>query len=301
MNPVADRCIVFIANELALPGLRAAVISCVEQLAVDALDIPIFIFHYQISERSLLDLSERVRTKYPGQRLEMRGADVSEYRGLLPLHGDLMTYFKLSRPEMLPEYRYILYLDADMLILGSLKEPCMVDLGDAPLAASGVGGIMHSLESRFLKSLGYGELEFGFNAGVLLLNAELWRKAGLKEKCKEFGLRHRSECQSGDQTILVGMYARQFVKLRPELNSYWEPWEKRKQDCTIVHFVGSPKPWDFAGRWLHTGYALWNRYARLGGHNGVVFWWKHGSAMLVRAWHIRRSLFRALVRRISIA
>jgi lipopolysaccharide biosynthesis glycosyltransferase len=297
MKSKNKQCIVFIANGLALPGLRAAVSSCVEQLAADALDLTIFIYYQGVAQESLLSLVRRIHAVYPQQRFELKHADVSEYEGLLPLHGDLMTYFKLSLPEKLPEFDRIIYFDSDMLILGSIRELCAMELGRAPFAAVG-GSITYALECKFFAELGYSEPDLGINAGMLVLNAGLWRSEGLKEVCKEFGKRHCAACRSADQTILTGLFARQFVRVSPEFNECWGPWGQKPSDARIVHFVGSPKPWDLGGRWLHSAYGAWRSYAKRGGHAGLPFWCRYGASMLLRTWHIRRSLARAALRKI---
>lgn len=113
-----------------------------------------------------------------GLRIEtlLIGEDFSK----LPVAGPYTraVYLSLLLPELLRETRRILYLDVDLIVMRDVSELVDVDLGDHPLAAARDGFISESPrmptsdDGPSPSPLTYGY----FNAGVLVINADVWRR-----------------------------------------------------------------------------------------------------------------------------
>ena len=62
-------------------------------------------------------------------------------------------------------------------------------------------------------------------------------------------------------------------------------------DKAIIHFVGSPKPWDLFGKIIHEGNGTWKTY-------NTKFWKnQYGNITVqkvIRTWKIRRSILKHL-------
>ena len=171
------------------------------------------------------------------------------FEGLPSLHGSMAVYSRLLLPEIIPEDK-ILYIDADTLIQEDLSPLYSTDLGAAPLGAVVNGKMTQSLDAPLRFRLGHAYDAKAFNSGVLLFNAKSWRKEELLDRCVKFGIENKDDIQVVDQTILNCVFNGQVENLPAKYNS-------RERDAAILHFIGSPKPWDIGGRWLAPNADLW--------------------------------------------
>ena len=174
------------------------------------------------------------------------------------LFGNKFTFMKLMLPELLDEDR-IIYLDSDLVVRRDLSELFSSDIGGYVVAASGVAEIEWQLERSFFASLGLNEKAKYFNGGVMLIDLQRWRASRITEKCMEFIEKYPRELITADQTVLnYVFYKNQFFELDSSYNQALYPTSKPVMHTTekIFHFVGSPKPWDFLGEFLHTNYFL---------------------------------------------
>lgn len=279
-----------------LPGLHVTLASFLRNNH-DWSDYFVAIFTSGVSESEKKELRDTAQQARAGIEIEFRDADISLYSGLKPLHGDLMTYTRLSLARIFNDHSRILYLDADLLIRSSLKELVHVNMGEAPFAASGVGVIKFTLENDFymnvLKIDGDGR---AFNAGVLLINAERWRRDDLETKCIKFGEKYKMYLGSADQTILTAMFSADFFPLPAQYNVSGAPSVYPASDAVILHYVGSPKPWDVFARFVHLSWPEWSACKKDTAMGTSSFFFTHMTEILRRTWIIRRSYFREYLR-----
>ena len=93
------------------------------------------------------------------------------------------TYFRLFIAEMFPEYDKAIYIDSDTVVLGDISKLYDIDLGDNP-----VGGCHEQAMVQVDVYGTYAEEVVGvsrhnfFNAGMMLINCQMWRKTGLLDK-----------------------------------------------------------------------------------------------------------------------
>ena len=132
-----------------------------------------------------------------------------------------------------------------------------------------------------------------FNAGVILFNLKKWRDLNIGSKWKQLAEKYPNDLISHDQTLLNAISEGNFAHLPPHFNSAWFPGSKRPADAdhALIHFVGSPKPWDHFGRMAHRGYSIWS-------HFDTVIWRKeYGKLTLLkirRTWKIKKSILKLL-------
>jgi lipopolysaccharide biosynthesis glycosyltransferase len=207
------------------------------------------------------------------------------------LHGDRTTYGRLLLADLV-DANELLYLDADLIIEVNVLELEDFDFKGHILGAVSGGRFKYVLGSQFYSDKpGLSpELEY-FNAGILLLNLREWRLQHVKEKCLEIALKYKDDLPSHDQSILNILCAGNFARLPLNYNCAWYP-DKQKPDVSekmILHFVGSPKPWDLFGSFIHTGYNTWKKYL---GDTWSSAFKGVSTEEIARAWKIRRSYFR---------
>jgi lipopolysaccharide biosynthesis glycosyltransferase len=206
-----------------------------------------------------------------------------------------MTYLRLYLPGLIPEADTILYLDSDLIVNTDVSSFFNEELGDLPLGAVHGANVFWDLDGDFLKSVVLADEDRVFNAGVLLLNAKLWRETGLMEQSLEFGRIHASFLRSADQTILNALFSRKFHALPKRYNvPFLETDKPLALADGIYHFVGSPKPWDPLGRFFQNNWRLWESAVGNTRFQWSDFLSQHLMTYALRAWTLRRSYFRAV-------
>lgn len=175
--------------------------------------------------------------------------ELDSFRQISIAHSHLskMTYARLLIDRVLPlELKKILYLDVDILVLGCLDELFRMDLQDCVIGAArdAIDSYIKRHDSDFS---GVPRVQDYFNAGVLLVNLELWRENRISERTLEYLIRNPQtpyEDQDGLNAACDGLWK--------EIDSQWNFCEHQWVDLSdlsveerpkIVHFVTWEKPW----------------------------------------------------------
>ena len=178
--------------------------------------------------------SDIIDIKLPEQAV-FQGWETKEYIST-------MTYARYFIPDYIPEEK-VLYLDSDLIVNQSLDTLFDIDLqGNLLAAVWDTDGIT-------------------FNAGVMLINNDDWRKEKLKDTLlaqSEMTLKSVSEGKfesfNGDQTILNQVCSNRWLELDTVYNlqvghdttAFYNKWENYFNELvspSIIHFVSYRKPW----------------------------------------------------------
>lgn len=158
-----------------------------------------------------------------------------------------MTYARLLIPRVFPAtVSRVLYLDTDILVLDDLRELWKTDLEGAIVGAvlDGVDPQLKGGKSGLEK---VPRVRDYFNAGVLLIELDRWRKEQVSQRALEYLARYpRSPYmdQDGINVVCDGRWK----QLDPRWN-FQDHFRKRISDMdpserpAIAHFVTSSKPW----------------------------------------------------------
>lgn len=126
----------------------------------------------------------------------------------------LTTYARLFAPSLLPKsIDKILYLDADAVVDGSLKELWEVDLMDY-----WCGAVLDGSPTYNNLLLGLPENNDHYNNGMLLINLKKWRDDGLEEKFTNFIVENNGRVFHNDQGVLNVVCNGNVLKLHPKYN-----------------------------------------------------------------------------------
>lgn len=173
-------------------------------------------------------------------------AEISYFYNLPKLQNSALPYQKLIVPKFINS-DFIVYLDCDTIVNGNIFEYITVNTIQRPLAAVAT----HKTKWRFDKDtlLEYGHLDdqYCFNSGVLIYNTELWKKHDICKKNIQHVREFSSKLRSHDETFLNLRFP-DFQKLSADLNILIPPLRDSYADqipSGILHFIGSPKPWEF--------------------------------------------------------
>lgn len=171
------------------------------------------------------------------------------------------TYYRLFISKMFPEYKRIIYLDVDLYVLKDVASLLAIDMGGKPIAAA------HDYNSPFMrnhmKDVGFDCVYDVFNAGVLVIDTEVFEKERIREYClKLLGEDHERE------THLLTMADQDALNLVVKGNVAWidQRWNVQVQhesnpeyridyngteenddshEAYIIHFAGENKAWHF--------------------------------------------------------
>jgi lipopolysaccharide biosynthesis glycosyltransferase len=174
-----------------------------------------------------------------------------------------------------------------------------IDLNGYALAAVNGSKLKFVLDGEFIiREIGISPESEYFNSGVMLMNLQKWRSEELKEKCLDVARKYPTEIRSHDQTLLNAIFANNYARLPQKYNCAWLGYIPKPvvANDMILHYVGSPKPWDIGGKILHAGYKTWRKY--LDGDWSKAYYHIRANN-LVRTWKIRRSYIRFIMKKIK--
>jgi lipopolysaccharide biosynthesis glycosyltransferase len=289
--------IAFNINKLALVGLGVTLnsllkncsdpkklkfyILCADLKSSDKKNISNLLFRFGISNEVFIDFN------------------VKEHFGSFrSLQGDLTNYGRLLLQDYILEDS-VLYLDADLVIEVDVLSLDGFDFQGKAIAAKNAGVMRNALDNSFLcNEIGLDPDISVFNSGILLFNLKVWREKDIKRQCLNFGESYSDKLISHDQTVLNALFAGNFASLPEQFNTPWyanmnRPINKK----AILHFVGSPKPWDIFGRYFHKGFPVWYSYLDAEWKK-KYYKWTYGE--FLRVWHIRRSYTRLFIIKIKL-
>jgi lipopolysaccharide biosynthesis glycosyltransferase len=176
---------------------------------------------------------------------------------LLPLiphaHYTIDTYTRLWLGEFFPEtVDRVLYLDADIVVVGSIAPLWSTDLGGALMGAVDIPG-----SDQGVRRLAMRMEEGYFNAGVLLIDVAQWRATRAELTVLDY-IRVNPERVSYDQDALNACFRSRTKRLDYKWNVirpfYREPLvlplgrpeiEAIRRDACVIHFNGGSKPWSY--------------------------------------------------------
>ena len=158
-------------------------------------------------------------------------------------HVTLPTYFRYKIGSLLKDISKVLYLDCDIIIKKSLKPLFETDLGN-----NFFGMVKDAESEKEAKRLG---LKNYFNAGVMLINLDLWRKENLEEKLFKYSKENIDKILWQDQDVINLVCSERIKELKNEWNFQFFLYDfmdyqglvKELKDASILHFAGRFKPW----------------------------------------------------------
>jgi lipopolysaccharide biosynthesis glycosyltransferase len=175
-------------------------------------------------------------------------------------HFGIVVYFRILIPDLLPtSVRRALYIDCDTLVLDDVGR-----LWESSLAGHCLGAVQDLYLPRLAQGLpnhrrlGLSGRTKYFNSGVLLMDLDRWRRAGISEKVLDYIERHGEDIRYPDQdglnAVLAGKWAELDVRWNSALHVFmFRSWRTSPYDRktyfdllsrpSILHFTGGPKPW----------------------------------------------------------
>lgn len=172
-------------------------------------------------------------------------------------HFSNANYYRLLIPNLLPsEIKEVLYLDADLLVLSTLRGLFNLELNDYCIAAVECARFDRHKELRMNKESNY------FNSGVMLINIDVWKRKVITKKVIDFTNKYPERIHFADQCGLNAIINGKWFPLHPKYNlqtAFLESeiecntfsksdMEEAKRYPSIIHYTGSSKPWQYMNR-----------------------------------------------------
>jgi lipopolysaccharide biosynthesis glycosyltransferase len=215
---------------------------------------------------------QRSLTRFPNHSLTFQKfSPPADLR--LPLasvaHYTIDTYTRIWLTEFFPPtVDRVLYLDADIVVVGSIAPLWRTDLAGALMGAVDIPG-----SDQGARLLGMRLEEGYFNAGVLLIDLARWRATRAEQIVIDY-IRTHPERLEYDQDALNACFRRVTKRLDYKWNVirpfFREPLalpleraeiEAVRRDALIIHFNGSSKPWSYFCD--HPRRAEYDKYLRM--------------------------------------
>ncbi|MDO5521889.1 MAG: glycosyltransferase family 8 protein [bacterium] len=154
------------------------------------------------------------------------------------------TCYRLLIPEVITQYEKVIYLDCDLVVLRDLKELFETDISTYAFAA--VKEELNIYQKEYVQTrLGVPADEY-INAGIMLINMELFRSKRLKENYIA-AIRERKHYRYPEQDVLNQGCRGQILFLDVKWNIRWYLPKDQKYDMAVVHYASRIKPWNKVG------------------------------------------------------
>ena len=237
--------IFFTTDDRYVPFLDVAVSSLIQNASKD--------YRYRIIVLNTGILQENIdlvkRNECEGFAIDF--VDITEeVRGIQSrfknvYHFSVVTYYRLFIASMFPQYKKIVYLDCDLVVLGDISELYHTDLQGNIFAAGPEMFVQSTPEFRYYAEKALGVDPSGYvNAGVLVVDLEQFRRHKIEEKFIELITRYDFDLLDPDQAYLNYLCDGKILTLPNGWNK--EPMPiPCEGELNIVHYALYKKPWQY--------------------------------------------------------
>ena len=264
--------VAFSVNEKYVPYMGVALFSLLKNSSKEYY-YNIYVLFSSLSDNSKDKIAGMETSNSLIEFLDVSGIKTGRnyYDGVLDITSHITeeTFYRLLLPELLPDCDRILYLDCDIVVMSDIAELYGTDLDGC--SAGAVYSVEHWNKEgtgSYLPANG----QEAFNAAVMLLDLDKYRKCGYPQKCNELLAENRFDMADqellrivcyGDTKYLPYEWNVMWHHLYTELNRlkshnrdiYYEMIKRPK----ILHYSGYLKPWERAD--LRLSRFFW-KYAR---------------------------------------
>ena len=156
------------------------------------------------------------------------------------------TYYRIFIAEMFPEYSKAVYIDSDTVVTGDISEFYSHDIGDAYVGACHEQAMVQTdaFGSYVEKVIGVPRYNY-FNAGILLINCEQFRRKRVHEKfISKLSVYNFVVTQDEDYLNLICKDHVCWIDQRWNTEIYGQlphPIEEAK----MIHYIMVSKPWHY--------------------------------------------------------
>lgn len=267
----------FCSDGMNIPFLSVALKSVIDNSSCDHLYC-VYVVHDGITYCEKGYLLALVRTK---KNFSLSFIDIGEYSDsfsklFVSGHISHAAYWRFALPEILNDIDKLIYLDTDVVVIDDVAKLYEENLGVGEILAGAPGiGVAEELpmteaSRRILLQRGYSNFKKYINSGVLLINMKVFREENLLNRFLDIAASENFPLHDQDVLNLVLMNRIKILDwkwnfaIHETIDDYPQYLVNivkdriSNLDISIVHYVGSSKPWKCASRPLA---GLWFMYA----------------------------------------
>lgn len=223
----------------------------------------VYVFHVNLSQKTI-DLLNSIKSDNVSTQCVNISANIEKIKSVLYTHSYFSNemYYRILIPEILNEYKKVIYLDCDMVVLGDLSELYKTNLDNFCIAA--VKNPLHKKMQEYIVDNFNINPENYINSGMLLINCEEFKKQNIKNKFfKE--IKNHKILRYPDQDLINIVCKNKILYLPMNWNYLWHQERLNKsanldlhlldsnmteyinasKDIRIMHFTGDRKPWAY--------------------------------------------------------
>jgi len=241
--------VAFCVNDAYSDNIRASVKGLLENNKSEKLTIHILSDY--ISDKNKARLLELVQP-YSFAKLEIRIVDDSILRGLKDTW-TIYTWYRVLLPEILAiDIHRVLYLDADIVVSGSIAELFSLDMTDKAIA--GTIDAQSQNPETYIRCGYPASLQY-VCAGIMLMNLDYWREHDTANKVIKWGRDNNDRIKFPDQDAInyICCESKILLPLKYDIvngffcdDYYYEKYSAELLECiehpAIIHYAGRA-PW----------------------------------------------------------
>lgn len=207
--------VLYAANDYYSPFLGVSLYSLFENNKdLDSITVYIVLDNVSNDNKSKLqNLSDNYNRKLV--MVDAKEFNITLSKLHIPLYrGSYTTNYRLFFDKIISsDVDRLLYIDADTIVTGSLKNLLEFDMKDYPVAV-----VQDSLGSHYKGIISFSKSTPYFNAGFLFIHVKNWIKASITEKLMNHILHERAQYCNPDQDLLNIILKDDVLILPPEYN-----------------------------------------------------------------------------------
>ena len=202
----------------------------------------IFLVYSNLSEENINNIKKYINDNNIG-KLNIIEFDIDSYNfHVNSSYITITAYIRLFAPLLIKEdIDRLLYLDPDIICCGSIEDFYNIDFDNKTLIAC--ENMFH--EENYMKNINLG-LNYDniyINSGVLIFNMKKYLKNINENMLIDFISDNSELLENNDQDVF-NMLFYEDIKIADNIYNYQIISNPLKVDAALVHYAGSPKPWD---------------------------------------------------------
>lgn len=251
--------IVTIANDEYALAL-AVMLKSVETNLKPNTTVKVYILIKDFSKEAINQINNSIQTEI----LELNWVVVKD-DGIKELkvdgHISIDTYYRLLIEEHFPQYSKVIFLDADVIVKNSITELWNLEVDNkhllaVPLASKHSGVVSGARGLPAYKLIGIPSDTRTFNAGVMVLNLNLWRRDSISQLVIKYLREYTEHVLWWDQDGLNAILYNKWQPIHAKWNAITshlisqedslltkEEFEDVCSTPFIIHYAGPLKPW----------------------------------------------------------
>lgn len=202
--------------------------------------------------------------------LRHQAIDITPLRHCKDMFNSWTNYLRIYMPLFATQERFI-YSDVDTVFTEDIEKLQEVNLNEALIGLVAFGyrpcSGQPEREKRVLLASGHLEDDNYFSNPIAVIDTKAYLAAKIIQKCEDIAKTHAGDLVVVDQTLWnCGLASHQVIALPQQ---WCQPVPISKEDGPshqyapgMIHFAGTPKPWDLFGEILHVSFHEWYRHAK---------------------------------------